>query len=305
VGIAMGTGSEVAKDAADMILMDDNFASIVKGVEEGRLIFANLKKSIAYTLTSNIPEILPFLCQIAIKIPLALTTIMILCIDLGTDMLPAISFAYENSELDIMKTPPRNRHTDKLVTWQLISFSYLQIGVIQAFAAYACYFYVFQREANMSSRTLLEEEIGFEWSEDDTNGSLDDATCAIRNDNDECLFFEERERILRHAQTAFLAAIVICQIGCGIACKTRLNSLLTQGMVNNVLNLGILQEIFLIGLLVHVPGLNYAFGTLGIVAVDWFIAIPFAIFIIFYDEFRKYLCRTLGKESWFYRYFYF
>lgn len=93
-----------------MILMDDNFASIVKGIEEGRLIFANLKKSIAYTLTSNIPEIVPFLCQITLRIPLPLTTIMILCIDLGTDMLPAISFAYENSESDIMKQPPRNRH---------------------------------------------------------------------------------------------------------------------------------------------------------------------------------------------------
>jgi magnesium-transporting ATPase (P-type) len=84
VGIAMGTGSQVSQDAADMVLMDDNFASIVHGIEEGRLIFSNLKKSIAYTLSSNVPEITPFLFQIALKLPLALTTIMILCIDLGT-----------------------------------------------------------------------------------------------------------------------------------------------------------------------------------------------------------------------------
>merc|ERR1712070_294264 len=112
VGIAMGTGSQVAKDAADMILMDDNFASIVNGIEEGRLIFANLKKSIAYTLTSNIPEILPFLCMIALRIPLGVTTIMILCIDLGTDMVPAIAFAYEHAELDIMERYPRNSKVD-------------------------------------------------------------------------------------------------------------------------------------------------------------------------------------------------
>jgi len=87
IGVAMGiAGSDVSKQAADMILLDDNFASIVTGVEEGRLIFDNLKKSIAYTLTSNIPEISPFLCFMCFGIPLPLGTITILCIDLGTDM---------------------------------------------------------------------------------------------------------------------------------------------------------------------------------------------------------------------------
>lgn len=87
IGVAMGlAGSDVSKQAADMILLDDNFASIVTGVEEGRLIFDNLKKSIAYTLTSNIPEISPFLAFILCDIPLPLGTVTILCIDLGTDM---------------------------------------------------------------------------------------------------------------------------------------------------------------------------------------------------------------------------
>lgn len=86
MGIA---GSDVSKQAADMILLDDNFASIVTGVEEGRLIFDNLKKSIAYTLTSNIPEISPFLAFILCDIPLPLGTVTILCIDLGTDMVSA------------------------------------------------------------------------------------------------------------------------------------------------------------------------------------------------------------------------
>ena len=96
IGVAMGiAGSDVSKQAADMILLDDNFASIVTGVEEGRLIFDNLKKSIAYTLTSNIPEISPFLFFIIFNVPLPLGTVTILCIDLGTDMVPAISLAYE------------------------------------------------------------------------------------------------------------------------------------------------------------------------------------------------------------------
>lgn len=92
-GVAMGiAGSDVSKQAADMILLDDNFASIVTGVEEGRLIFDNLKKSIAYTLTSNIPEISPFLAFIMLDIPLPLGTVTILCIDLGTDMVSLLFF---------------------------------------------------------------------------------------------------------------------------------------------------------------------------------------------------------------------
>lgn len=143
IGIAMGiAGSDVSKEAADMVLLDDNFASIVAGVEEGRLIFDNLKKSIAYTLTSNIPEITPFLAFIIVQIPLPLTTVLILCIDLGTDLLPAISLAYESAESDIMRRPPRDSRVDRLVNRRLISFSYFQIGVIQALAGFYCYLVV-------------------------------------------------------------------------------------------------------------------------------------------------------------------
>jgi len=142
IGIAMGSGSDVAKNAADMLLLDDNFSSIVNGVEEGRLIFDNLKKSIAYTLSSNIPEILPFIFFILFQTPLPLSTVLILCIDLGTDMVPAISFAYENPELDIMDRVPRNSKRDHLVNTKLISFAYLQIGVIQASAGMYTYFLI-------------------------------------------------------------------------------------------------------------------------------------------------------------------
>jgi len=138
----MGSGSEVAQNAADMLLLDDNFSSIVNGVEEGRLIFDNLKKSIAYTLSSNIPEISPFIIYMAAQVPLPLSTVLILCIDLGTDMVPAISFAYENFELDIMERPPRNSKRDHLVNAKLVSFAYLQIGIVQASAGFFTYFYM-------------------------------------------------------------------------------------------------------------------------------------------------------------------
>uniref|UniRef100_K3WIH2 Cation-transporting P-type ATPase N-terminal domain-containing protein n=1 Tax=Globisporangium ultimum (strain ATCC 200006 / CBS 805.95 / DAOM BR144) TaxID=431595 RepID=K3WIH2_GLOUD len=143
IGVAMGImGSEVSKEAADMILLDDNFASIVSGVEEGRIIFDNLKKSIAYALAANIPELIPFLLNIVIRIPLPLTTVLMLAICLGTDMVPAISMAYESAESDIMARAPRNAAVDRLVTKKLISFSYLQIGIIEAAAGMFTYFVV-------------------------------------------------------------------------------------------------------------------------------------------------------------------
>lgn len=138
----MGSGSDVAKNAADMIILDDDFSSIVNGIEEGRLIFDNLKKSIAYTLSSNIPEIGPFICFILLQIPLPLSTVLILCIDLGTDMVPAISFAYEHAELDIMNRHPRSSKRDHLVNAKMISYSYLEIGVLQAISAFFTYFVV-------------------------------------------------------------------------------------------------------------------------------------------------------------------
>merc|ERR1712142_894636 len=153
IGVAMGiTGSDVSKQAADMILLDDNFASIVTGVEEGRLIFDNLKKSIAYTLTSNIPEISPFLLFILADVPLPLGTVTISCIDLGTDMVPAISMAYEQAESDIMKRQPRNPFTDKLVNERLISMAYGQIGMIQASAGFFVYFVIMAENGFMPGK---------------------------------------------------------------------------------------------------------------------------------------------------------
>ncbi|VEL08310.1 unnamed protein product [Protopolystoma xenopodis] len=167
MGIA---GSDVSKQAADMILLDDNFASIVTGVEEGRIIFDNLKKSIAYTLTSNIPEITPFLVFILADVPLPLGTITILCIDLGTDMIPAISLAYEEAESDIMKRLPRDPMRDKLVNERLISMAYGQIGMIQAAGGFFVYF-VIMAENGFWPRRLL--GIRKEWDSEAINDLAD------------------------------------------------------------------------------------------------------------------------------------
>ena len=130
IGVAMGSGSDVAKNAADIILLNDDFSSIVMGIEQGRLMFDNLKKSITYALSANIPELFPVLCFIVVQVPPPLSSILMLAICLGTDMYPAIALAYENAELDIMERAPRNSKRDRLVPLRLMSYSYVQTGSI-------------------------------------------------------------------------------------------------------------------------------------------------------------------------------
>ncbi|KAJ5069892.1 sodium/potassium-transporting atpase subunit alpha [Anaeramoeba ignava] len=275
IGIAMGiAGSDVSKEAADMILLDDNFSSIVNGVEEGRIIFDNLKKSIAYTLSSNIPEISPFLMFIILGLPLPLSTVLILCIDLGTDLIPAISLAYERAELDIMKRKPRNAKTDRLVTYKLISFSYLQIGMIQALAGFYTYFVVLGNYGfKPSSLVYLNQD----WVSKSTfiNG----------------MDYESRVNALKNAQTAFFVSIVIVQWADLLICKTRRLSIFQQGMKNKMLNFGLFSETFLAALLCYIPWVNPVFGTEPIRFVHWLPGLPFSLYIFVYDELRKHYMR--------------
>jgi sodium/potassium-transporting ATPase subunit alpha len=277
-GIAMGiAGADVAKENADMILLDDNFASIVQGIEQGRLIFDNLKKSIAYTLTSNIPEITPFLALIIFQIPIPLETVMILCIDLGTDMLPAIALAYEEAEGGIMRRAPRDKSKDRLVNSKLIGMAYGQIGMIQAAAGFACYFLVYDHYG-LSFDDI--KETGFDY--------IDDEKTTVAG-----LDYDSRMEILRKAQTSFLVSIVVAQWADVIICKTRERSIFEQGMSNMVLNVGIFEETVLAIALVYCPPFHDAFNTTDIDFKMWCYGMPFSFLIWVYDELRK---MTIRRE---------
>merc|ERR1712179_821356 len=281
IGVAMGiAGSDVSKQAADMILLDDNFASIVTGVEEGRLIFDNLKKSIAYTLTSNIPEISPFLLFILADVPLPLGTVTILCIDLGTDMVPAISMAYEGAESDIMKRQPRNPFTDKLVNERLISMAYGQIGMIQASAGFFVYFVImaengflpmdlFGLRKSWDSIAIndLEDSYGQEWT------------------------YKDRKVLEYTCHTAFFVSIVVVQWADLIICKTRKNSVFQQGMKNHFMNFGLVFETVLAAFLSYTPGMEKGLRMYPLKINWWIPAMPFSLLIFCYDETRKLILR--------------
>ncbi|XP_051920949.1 sodium/potassium-transporting ATPase subunit alpha-3b isoform X1 [Hippocampus zosterae] len=281
IGVAMGiSGSDVSKQAADMILLDDNFASIVTGVEEGRLIFDNLKKSIAYTLTSNIPEITPFLLFIIVNIPLPLGTITILCIDLGTDMVPAISLAYEAAESDIMKRQPRNPFRDKLVNERLISIAYGQIGMIQALGGFFSYFVILAENGFLPSRLV---GIRLDW---------DDRACNDLEDSyGQQWTYEQRKIVEFTCHTAFFVSIVVVQWADVIICKTRRNSVFQQGMKNKILIFGLFEETALAAFLSYCPGMDVALRMYPLKPSWWFCAFPYSFLIFVYDEIRKLLIR--------------
>ncbi|GAB4819471.1 hypothetical protein N2152v2_006517 [Parachlorella kessleri] len=217
-GIAMGiSGKDVSKEAADMILIDDNFASIVNGIEEGRVIFDNLKKSITYTLASKLPQQIPFLLYVIARFPLAISTILILTIDIGCDMVPAISLAYEKSEADIMSRPPRNPATQRLVNRRLISHSYFQIGVMQAMSGFLAFMAV-MNDYGYHWSTL--PGIGLNWMEDPMLCRVNWSSTGIPTSRDCGYGCDEPEKTWNGQQTLYGAyeakGIGFCQDGCPI-----------------------------------------------------------------------------------------
>ncbi|KAB0390815.1 hypothetical protein E2I00_000879, partial [Balaenoptera physalus] len=278
IGIAMGiTGSDAAKSAADMVLLDDNFASIVTGVEEGRLIFDNLKKTIAYTLTKNIAELCPFLIYIIAGLPLPIGTITILFIDLGTDIIPSIALAYEKAESDIMNRKPRHKKKDRLVNKPLAVYSYLHIGLMQALGAFVVYFTVYAQEGFRPS-TLLNLRV--EWEKGYVN-DLEDSY------GQEWTSYQRRY-LEWTGYTAFFVGIMIQQIADLIIRKTRRNSIFQQGLFRNkVIWVGIASQVIIALILSYGLGSIVALNFTMLRPQYWFVAVPHAVLIWVYDEVRK------------------
>ena len=140
VGIAMGIrGTEVAKEAADIVLLDDDLRSVAAGMEQGRLCAENLRKSILYTMCSKVPQALPTFAQL-LGIPLALTTVQVILIDIGTDIWTAIAYAAQPPEASLMHRKPRHPRKDAIVNRGMLLYSFAFIGVIQSFCCWVSFF---------------------------------------------------------------------------------------------------------------------------------------------------------------------
>jgi len=285
IGVAMGiAGTEVSKEAADMIILDDDFATIVHGVEEGRLIFDNLKKSIVYTLTSNIPEILPFLTWVVLRIPLPLGTIAILAVDLLTDMVPAISLAYEKPEMDIMQRPPRST-SDRLVNHRLIFLAYGIVGITQAMAGMFVYGVVMASYGWLPSQLINAVP---DWEDKMINNMADSWGQEWT--------YEQRMVLQYTCQSAYFLAIVQVQWADVIISKTRVLSIFQQGMANWMLNFGLVFETCCAAFIIYFP-YSYFINFYPLAPEWWIPALPFSLLIWVVDEARRYFVRLALRQD--------
>ncbi len=256
IGIAMGmTGTDVAKDAANIILTDDNFASIVAAIEEGRAVYSNIRKFLTYILTSNVPEAFPsilFLLSGGL-IPLPMTVMQILTVDLGTDMLPALGLGGEPVDPDVMKQPPRKR-SEHLLNRSVIIKAFLWYGLISSIISISAYFFV-----NMQ------------------NGWPAVALAASGN-------------VYMRATTMVLGAIIFSQIANVLNCRTNKISLFKKGIFSNRnIWYGIIFEILLFLVLTVTPGLQELFNTTNLLPVDWLFLFCLPIPLVLIDELKKWL----------------
>ncbi len=261
IGISMGqTGTEVAREAAGMVLMDDNFASIVAAIEEGRVIYGNIRRFVGYVLTSNVPEILPYIAFVLFGIPLPLPVLLILAIDLGTDMAPAIALASEPAEDDVMALPPRSR-SERLLSRKLLLSSYLLWGMFEAAAGFATYFWVLFRG-------------GWRFGEE----------------------LSRSDPLYAQAVAGFFAAVVLCQVANVLVWRTTHQSVVAKGLLRNrAVVAGVVAELALLGVIVQTPLGHAVFGTASLPLSAWLVPIPFALAMLGFAELLKALGRRRAR----------
>lgn len=257
IGVAMGiAGTDVAKEAADMVLLDDNFASIVNAVEEGRAVFQNIRKFLTYVLVHNVAELVPYLTFALFAIPLALTPIQILLIDMGSDSLTGLGLGVEKPDPQGMRQPPRPQ-SEPLLTLPVGLRAYLFLGPIEAAAGMAAFFLVL---------------IAGGWS----YGS----------------HLAWNDPLYLRATTACLSGVIVMQIVNVFLCRSALRSAFAIPLFGNPLIMwGIALEIVLLLAANYLPWANTLLATLPVPMEVWLLLVPFALGIFALEELRKAFAR--------------
>jgi magnesium-transporting ATPase (P-type) len=262
IGVAMGRrGSDVAKEAAVMVITDDHFASIVTAIREGRAIYANMGKFVSYIFASNVPELVPFLAFVFLGIPLPLTVMQILAVDLGTDLLPALALGAEPPEPGVMDRPPRPRHTRLLGAGRLLH-AYGFLGVLEAVLSLAAFFWAYHVAGWHPGEPMA------------ASGPL-----------------------YRRATTMTLAGIVAAQVGNVFACRTDRESVVRAGLLRNRLVLGgIAAEVAILAALILVPPLRTLFGLAPLGPREWGLLLLFPAVVLAAEEARKAVVRAADRR---------
>jgi magnesium-transporting ATPase (P-type) len=262
IGVAMGaTGTDVAREAADIVLLDDSFESIVKAVESGRAIYDNIRKFIVYVFSHNWAELIPYVLYALLGIPLPLLVVQVLAIDLAIDVVPSLALSREPPEASIMQEMPRSIK-ERLFTNRVFLRS-LYIGVIIATGAmYGCF----------SAWTAGGWHLGLQLSSD--------------------------SHIYIKGVTMTFAGIVVAQVGNVLACRTSKISIFKTSLATNKwIIVGIVGQISILSFLIYVPLMQKFFGTTGLGVQDWAFLASLAVIVVFAEEIRKFFARRMSKSS--------
>jgi sodium/potassium-transporting ATPase subunit alpha len=263
IGVAMGiAGTDVAKETADIILLDDNFATIVSAIEEGRAVYENIRKFTSYILASNVPEIVPFLGYGFFGIPLALTIPQVLAVDLGTDMIPALGLGIERPVADVMDIPPRPK-SERLLNLPLLLRAYLFLGLIEAIVA-------------MSGFFLYLTSQGWTWG----------------------AHLDWSSPLYKEATTVTFAGIVLAQVANVFACRSDRLSATRSGWFSNPLILwGIAIELMLLAGITYSPIGHDIFGTGPVPAWIFGPLALGALMLLLAEEARKIIANRLHPRQ--------
>jgi magnesium-transporting ATPase (P-type) len=262
IGVAMGvSGTDVAREAADIVLLDDSFESIVKAVESGRAIYENIRKFIVYVFSHNWAELIPYVLYALLGIPLPLLVVQVLAIDLAIDVIPSLALSREPAEAGIMKEPPRSIK-ERLFTSRVFLRS-LYIGVIIAVGAmYGC----------LSAWVAGGWQLGMVLPADSP--------------------------VYIKGVTMTFAGIVVAQVGNVLACRTSKVSIFrTKFSANKWIIFGIVAQLSILSFIVYVPLMQQFFGTTALGVADWVFLASLALAVVFAEELRKFFDRRLSKTA--------
>jgi Ca2+-transporting ATPase len=275
IGVAMGVaGTEVAKEAADMVLTDDNFASIVNAVEEGRAVYANIRKFVTYIFSHNMTEAWPFIVQIMFSIPLALPVMQVLAIDLGTDIVPALALGTEAPEPGTMDCRPRGPK-ERLIDGRLLLRALLWLGSLQTALCFSGFFFLYRSLGYHDLLNLPRPDL-----------------------------LPYTERLSTHdgyvyilSTAIFFAGVITSQIGNAYACRTRRTSVFTIGFFSNrFLLLGILVELIVVNILIYVPPFQEIFELAPLPLHFWAFLFIYPPVMFFAEEGRKAFMRRWERR---------
>jgi calcium-translocating P-type ATPase len=268
IGVAMGlSGTDVAREAATIVLTDDNFASIVAAVEEGRVVYDNVRKFIVYIFAHATPEVVPFLVFALAggAVPLPLTVLQLLAFDVGTETLPSLALGRDPAEPGIMERPPRSR-SESVIRRPMLLRAWLFLGLIVAALSMGGFFYVLTHAG---------------WRPGDRVGSG-----------------SRFHHAYLQATTMTFLGMIFGQIGSAFAVRAQRASLRSVGLfTNRYLLLGVAAELALAAVFVFAPPLQTLLGTTALPAGDLALLLPYPFIVCGADELRRYLVRRRATTA--------